>query len=347
MHFEPVDHPPLMLSGLWPASRKRWEAEGLPEGADLYEYFGIEPFTRTPVPIETVFHPPFEERIVESNREFTIKINRRGVTEKNFHDATSMPEFIDYPIKSPADARWLREKLDPTAPGRIAPDWLEEAKRARRDRKLVFTNGGMYFGFLNEHMGTEKLMLVYFDSPEFIHEVNELLCTLCELSLDTILPKFKLDFVGYHEDMAFKTSSLISPEMFREFMTPYYRRVTAIARTHGVDIHFMDSDGHITDLIPLWLETGINLVSPIEVAAGMDVVQLRAEYGQDLLMCGGFDKRILADGKDAISREIERLRPVIEQGGYIPDCDHSVPPDVAFENYCHYVNCLKGLYGMH
>jgi hypothetical protein len=54
-------------------------------------------------------------------------------------------------------------------------------------------------------------------------------------------------------------------------------------------------------------------------------------------MSGGFDKRIMAAGKDAIDREIDRIMPVMkERGGYIPTCDHGVPEEVSFENYLHY-----------
>ncbi len=84
----------------------------------------------------------------------------------------------------------------------------------------------------------------------------------------------------------------------------------------------------------------------MEVAAGMDVVALRREFGRGLRMAGGFDKRILAAGKAAIRKELARLRPVIEEGGYIPAIDHGTPPDVSFANVREYVGGLKALYGM-
>jgi len=204
----------------------------------------------------------------------------------------------------------------------------------------------MYFAFLNEHMGTEPLMYAYGDHPHFIHAVNELLCSLCENALTTALPHVPLDYVGYHEDMAYRNGSMIAPAMFREFMTPYYRRVTAIAAAHNIDLHVMDSDGDIRELIPLWLDCGINVVTPVEAAAGMDVVELRRRFGRDLRMMGGFDKRILAGPQAGIRREFDRIAPVIAEGGYLPACDHGVPHDVPFANYTYLVELLKGLYGM-
>jgi uroporphyrinogen decarboxylase len=139
---------------------------------------------------------------------------------------------------------------------------------------------------------------------------------------------------------------MISPAMFKQFMTPYYQRIRAVMERHYTPVTLMDSDGDIRALIPLWIECGITGFLPMEVAAGMDVVELRREYGQTICMKGGFDKRILASNRAAIRTEIERLRPVIEGGGYICSCDHGVPSDVPWENYRYFVECLKVVHGL-
>ena len=53
-------------------------------------------------------------------------------------------------------------------------------------------------------------------------------------------------------------------------------------------------------------------------------------------MAGGFNKCVLAQGKAAIDAELTRIMPLIEQGGYIPTIDHSIPPDVSYENFTYY-----------
>jgi uroporphyrinogen decarboxylase len=331
----------------WQSTRNRWEKEGLPKGIDLNEYFEL-PMESLMVQakFETVVHPPFEQKILEEHDEFVIRINHNGIKEKNFRSGDSMPEFLEYPIKGNESLSWLRERLDCNAPGRLDPNWLEKAKLAKKE-SCVFLNGGMYFAFLNEHMGTEDLMLSYFEDPKLVHEVNDLQCRCCEKGLETILPHFQLDMINYHEDMAYKTGSLISPDMFREFMSPYYARIQKYAKKYNITLQCMDSDGNIWELIPLWLEFGINMLLPMEVAAGMDVVALRKEFGRELRMLGGFDKRIMASkNKEDIKRELERIRPVIEDGGYVPGLDHGAPPDIPFENVCYYISCLKQMYGI-
>ena len=89
-------------------------------------------------------------------------------------------------------------------------------------------------------------------------------------------------------------------------------------------------------MIDLYQEIGMDYLSPFEAASGCDVVRTGRER-PDLLISGGFDKRIIAQGKEAIDREIERIMPVMKKrGGYIPTCDHGVPEEVSFENYMYY-----------
>jgi hypothetical protein len=81
---------------------------------------------------------------------------------------------------------------------------------------------------------------------------------------------------------------------------------------------------------------------PVKVGTwGADPIDFRREYGEDLLMLGGFDKRILARSKKEIDQEAHRLTPLVEAGGYIGFCDHLVPPDVPLENYIFYLETVR------
>ena len=85
---------------------------------------------------------------------------------------------------------------------------------------------------------------------------------------------------------------------------------------------------------------------PLEIGTwGADPIEYRKQYGRDLLIIGGFDKHILARGKRDITAEVERLAPLVEEGGFIPFCDHRVPPDVPLSNYIHYLNEAKRIWG--
>ena len=116
---------------------------------------------------------------------------------------------------------------------------------------------------------------------------------------------------------------------------------------NGIDIIFLDSDGDVSKLIPIWLDCGINYMWPLEVAAGNNAVALRKEYGKDLIIGGNIDKRALVKGKEAIREEVMSKVPfLLEKGGYFPSTDHLVPPDVTFENYKYFINTLREAAGI-
>ncbi|GAJ15135.1 unnamed protein product, partial [marine sediment metagenome] len=138
---------------------------------------------------------------------------------------------------------------------------------------------------------------MYYDDPVLIHEIGEWMEYFELEIIKKVVGDVELDFVYFWEDMAYKTASLVSPRIFREFMMPHYKKITQLLRSHGTDIILVDSDGNTTQLIPLWLEGGLSGHYPLEVAAGMDAVKLRKKYGNNLILLGNIDKRALIKGK--------------------------------------------------
>lgn len=145
------------------------------------------------------------------------------------------------------------------------------------------------------------------------------------------------------EDMCYKQGPLISPAMFREFMLPNYQKLTACARDHGVRHVIVDTDGNCAALLPLFIEGGVTVLHPFETAADMDVVEVRKAFPK-LGIMGGIDKRKIGLGPDAIDAELERQVPyMMSRGGYIPTIDHSVPPDISWDDYKYYRKKLNAM----
>jgi len=89
-------------------------------------------------------------------------------------------------------------------------------------------------------------------------------------------------------------------------------------------------------VIPAYLEIGMDVMMPFEVASGCDVVAVGRQY-PDLVMFGGIDKRVLADNPEAIEAHLQHIMPAMAQrGGYVPMCDHGVPDNVPLDNYLYY-----------
>jgi len=345
MRFQPVDRFPLWGSlGLWSQTYQRWRKEGFPAITEG-EFFGYD--RQMTLPIDFGFVPPFEQKTVKETREYRIWIDEEGVQKKEFKkDAElSMPQFLEFPVKCREDFQELMFRMDPSSRERFPHNW-DHLSPIYKDREIPLRLMGDrvagFFGPLRGMMGLEKLLLTFYDDPRLIEEMMEAKLNLMMGIIKRALEVTDIDFFVFWEDMAYKTAPLLSPHLFKKYMVPRYRVITDYLTSQGVDIIMVDSDGNITELIPLWLEAGVNGFYPLEIQSGMDVVKLREKYGQDILLVGGIDKRVLCKSKKEIKQEVERrVSPIVGKGGYIPMIDHTVPPNVSFENYCYFIRCLK------
>jgi uroporphyrinogen decarboxylase len=146
------------------------------------------------------------------------------------------------------------------------------------------------------------------------------------------------------EDMCYKSGPLISPEFYSTFMSPYLKEVVATAKSCGIKGIVVDNDGDCSKMLPLYLECGVNAFYPFEVQAGMDIINIRKQYGNAFTIIGGLDKRALAVGEDAIRKELDGKVPFMSEiGGYIPMLDHSVPTDVSLKSFRFYLDYVRSL----
>jgi len=295
--------------------------------------------------------PRYEEETLAEDESYVTRRTDRGVVMRTPRslDTMSMPEHLEYPVKTAADWETLKKRFDPADPERLPPDWRERCERWGREGPVLIFQGPRspsLFGFVRELLGPGRTLYAFYDEPGLVHDMMETYTDFIMDLLPGVLDTAPLTSIFFWEDMCYRAGPLISPPMFRTFMLPRYRRITDLARRKGVDVIFVDSDGDVSQLIPLWLEAGINGVYPMEVAAGMDVARLRREYGKDLLMTGGIDKRVLARDRAAIEEELTAKMPVAEAGGYIPHIDHAIPHDVPFENFAYYWERKKELLGI-
>jgi uroporphyrinogen decarboxylase len=255
--------------------------------------------------------------------------------------------YVDWPVKDRATWNEFKKRLDPNTPERWPADWDAYVQEMNgKSEPLALAVGGFY-GDIREMIGSEKILYMFYDDPGLMEDMMEQMLYLEIEVIKRTLKDIKVQRADFWEDMAYKGGSLISPAMVRKLMIPRYKKITDLLHSYGVDVIHLDSDGDISELIPLWLECGINFISPFEVAAHNDAVAMRKKYGKDLIIAGAIDKRALAKGKEAIREEVMSKVPfLLEQGGYFPSVDHSVPPDITFENYCYYINLVREVAGL-
>lgn len=295
--------------------------------------------------------PAYESRFISEDERTVTLINVSGQTVKSLKESLKtglgMPMYLDWPVKDRATWNEHKKRLDPNTPERWPSDWNAYVQEMNSKSEPLMLVVGSFYGLLREWVGMENLLYMFYDDPGLIEDMMEQVLYLETEIIKRTLKDIKIQRAAFWEDMCYKGGPLISPAMVRKFMMPRYKKITDLLHSYGVDVIFLDSDGNVEQLIPLWLEVGINFIWPFEVAAGNDVVALRKKYGKDLIIGGAIDKRALIKGKEAIREEVMSKVPfLLKTGGYFPSVDHLVPPDVTFENYCYYINLMREVAGL-
>lgn len=339
MAYQPVDRAPFWIWGPWPETAERWRAEGF-DISQAEENFGDD--RRWWIGHWFFPNPPFERQVISEDADTILYINHEGILMRELRNnpMSSMPQFVKFPVETREEfRRFWRERMQPDLKLRIGPDWQDRlrALRAAPFPLIVISDRwGGFFGPLRNLTGVERLCTLFYDDPAFVEEMMDANADFIIAMMSQILDVIDIDAFSFWEDMGFKTAPLLSPGHARRHMLPRYRRVADYLRGRGVTYIGLDSDGMIDPLIPVWLDAGLNFLYPFEAQAGMDVLAVRRKYGKELRIWGGVDKRALAQGPAAIDAELERIRPLIAEGGYIPHTDHSIPPDVSFANFRYY-----------
>lgn len=362
MEHQSVDRVPNWELGVWPQTRERWIKEGLPAEKFQWNWFfgedeiGLD--RREFVPVNMGMIPHFETRIIEETDRYEI-IQRgdgritKALKEGSINGArTSMDQYLRFPVETVEDFRELKKRYDPSEARRYPEDWRSKIPTWRqRDHVLILGLNCCigFYGIARGWMGTEKLSLAFYDQPGLCEEMFEFIADFLIELTTPILREVDFDYFNFFEDMAFKSAPLISPVSFRKFIYPHYRRAIDHLKKFGVRYVSLDSDGNTEPLLPLFLEMGMDAHWPFERAADMDPVRIKAQYGKQLRIWGGVDKREIVKGPEHIDAVMRELAPLIESGGFIPTLDHTFPPDISWPNFCYYMEqkqrLLKGRFG--
>ena len=343
MNYQPRDRCPWGEMGFWPETLEVWHDQGMPRDVHLADYFGFDRL-REQIDVQLSLMPGFAPETIEESESYRIVRRASGLTVKEFKGAHSfrMPQWLEFPLKDRKG--WEKEflpRLNPESPARYPLYWEDKVHIwAQRDYPLTLRMGSV-FGWIRNWMGLDGICEALYDDPEWIQEMIDFLVGyFCETA-GRALRDVELDYILLWEDMAYKAGPLISPSMFRRFMLEPYKKLTSFIRGQGVDLIIVDSDGDSEPLIPLWIEGGVNGFYPMERASDMDPRHLRERFGPELRLLGGIDKRAMIAGPAPIEAELANVAPLVAEGGFVPWCDHHVPPDVPLKHYLYYVARMK------
>ncbi|MFH1739320.1 MAG: uroporphyrinogen decarboxylase family protein [bacterium] len=344
LHDPSVPPPRWESLGFWSQTVARWRREGLPEDVTPETFFDMDPraylpggsgFTGLP------FHPVFEKEILAEDSNTVTFRGGSGIILRELRENSelSMPQWIEFPVKSRADWEAIKYRLDIDT--RPLPTREEIEAEVDLSYPVAFTFCGFY-GAPRNLFGEENLSYAYYDQPDLIHDIQRHWIEYCKENFRRIASLVRIDYALIWEDMSYKTAPLISPATFREFMSPYYRELIDYVRSLGVKHVMVDSDGNNDVLMELFLEAGVDIMMPFEIAASQCPLRMRKLYGDRLVILGGIDKRAVAQGPEAIRAEVlGKVPDLLRQGGYIPCIDHSCPPDISFDNWRYFTDLVR------
>ena len=358
MEYRAADRAPNWEAGVWPQTRRRWEAEGLDPATMHWDWFSGEE-TIGLDPREFIYFigdmvPPYEEEVLEEDGETVTYRDAQGRVRRALKEGSigmarmSMDQYLDFPVHDMDDWLLVRTRMRAGDRRRYEAYWSRFRAYGWRSRThpLIFGPNTHTMGFYwsaRELMGTVGLSYAWYDDPMLVHDIMEHIADFLIESARPILAETSVDYICLAEDLAMRTGPLLSPKSYRAFIYPRLKRVIDFFKSHGVSYICIDTDGNPEALLPMMLDAGVDALWPLERTSDQDPMRLRKTYGRDLRLWGGVDKRVLAVGPEAIDAHLRKLYPLLEEGGFVPTIDHTVPPDVSWPNFQHYLRSKERL----
>jgi len=310
MNFQPVDRLPMIeWAGWWDKTVERWQNEGLPvtDRYEMYRYFGLD-------------------------MHYQFGLSHRGpeCPRPASHGAGILTNAADYERILPHlyyEPEFNMELLEKAV-----------AEQERGEAVIWITIRG-FFWYPRELFGIEKHLYAFYDQPELMHRMNRDLAEWIQKAIAKVRQYCNPDFITFAEDMSYNHGSMLSKELFDEFMMPYYRQVLPGLKDGGTLI-IVDSDGDITVPTAWFQEAGIQGMLPLERQSGVDIHTMRDRY-PEMRFIGHFDKLTMTRGEEAMRAEFERLMPAMRRGGFIPSVDHQTPPGVSLAQYQTYLELFR------
>jgi uroporphyrinogen decarboxylase len=341
MHYGSFDRMPVVHWGAWPETVERWRREGLPaESEETHRFLGTTPHWAF-IRVDLGLLPPLDEILLEETLEYQVVRGADGVVFRSNKGESSIPHYVDFSLKGPGDWEEYKKRLQPH-PDRLPPNLDQMIENAKASGLALCFDTGSLMGWIRNWMGVENMSYLICDHPDVYADMVMTLAEVVCWGIDAVLPKVQVDFGFGWEDICGKSGPFVSPSVFVKSVGPGYRKIRERLERYGVRLYGIDSDGDVSALAKHWLDAGVNLLFPIEVGTWKgDANAYRRRYGKELRIIGNFDKLALEHGRIAVEAELERLLPLMREGGFMIMPDHLITPGVALDDYRWYLNRLR------
>jgi hypothetical protein len=335
----------------WSEFVDKWRVEKkLPPDADIYDYYDMDL-----VSCVANIDPRIQSfELLERGPDYTVFRSGFGCILKKA-DYSPMPAYQSYSVESADDyesfvledpddeRRYYQESANilSSSGDRIMPSFSDQLKKCAarfptmglvlEGQELLWRIRGMEDLFID--LMTEETKL-----KRFLDRLEEF-----EIRVGLNQIRMGVDFMFIGGDVAYDKGLFFSPEVWRNYYKPFLRRMCLAFRKAKPDIKLIyHGCGRAVEIYDELIECGIDAYQSLEVKAGLDVVELRKQFGTRLAFVGNIDVRdCLTGDKENLRREVLRKLNAAKGGGYIPMSDHSVPDNVPVDNYDYYIRLIN------
>lgn len=372
LSYEPYDSLPILHFGFLAETLVKWKNEGHLTEDEYHQALAgdgdvrLEHLTKK-LGFDLAYHrvfspshgivPGFETRVIETLPDGSQKIQTyNGVIVLRREGATGIPMEFDHILKGRKEWDELFRPRLQFFMERVTGGWvncetemkpfnqggLDYLKQPNRKDHYLLHCGSLY-GSIRDIVGMENLCYLIADDPDLVIEMIDVTAELCYQNTRAALETGALFDIGHFwEDICFRSGPLVNPNFFAKHVGPHYKRITDLLSSYGINLVSLDCDGKIDALVPIWLENGVNVMFPIEVGTwGASIAEWRKLYGKQVRGVGGMRKHVLAQDYAAIDKEVERLKKLVDLGGFIPCPDHRIADDAIWENVQYYTDALR------
>lgn len=212
---------------------------------------------------------------------------------------------------------------------------IDDWSRANASRFRIVQLGIMFWERTWFMRGMENIMMDFHTNPGFVEALLDGLENVCNGVIDRLLADYgdAVDAIGFSEDYGTETSLMMSPETWRRFIKPRLARLCERVKKGG-KLFYLHSCGHVTPLIPDFIEVGVDMLQPLQPEA-MDIFAVKREFGRDLCLFGGISTQgTLPFGTtDDVRREVSACLDVMAAGGgYVMAPAKAIMAGVPVEN---------------
>jgi len=339
----------------WGSFLERWRRElGLPAGTDIYKHYDLD-WTVTVPNMDP--HIRAFETLEETPEHVIVRTGFEAVIQKNFADP--MPAFLTFDTDTiekmkvfrfddPWDDRRYFAAGDNQIAGvgdgfaRNSPPWVDTVKGLHPGIP-VYGSVCEAQEMLWRIVGLENVMLWIGLYPD---EVGRFVERLGEFALGITKAQIEaagglLDGMVIWGDVAYRKNLFFSPDYWRKYYKPVVKAIVDECHAHGLPVIYHGC-GNVRPIFGDFIEIGVDAYNPLEAKAGLDVVDLRRQYGHRIAFCGNMDVLTWAQAPE------QELRRVVltklnagKGGGFIFQSDHSVPGNVSARNYEYVINLVR------